>query len=50
VTADEQRNVALRALAKEIAEKTGGPYTERELAEAREWMPSASTVARVHTV
>jgi hypothetical protein len=33
---------ALRAVANEIAEATGGPYTERELSEAREWLPSSS--------
>jgi hypothetical protein len=36
---------ALRAAAQEIAETTGGPYTERELSEAREWLPSSSTPA-----
>lgn len=36
---------ALRAAAQEIAETTGGPYTERELNEAREWLPSSSTPA-----
>jgi hypothetical protein len=35
----------LRAVAQEIAETTGGPYTERELSEAREWLPSPSTPA-----
>ncbi len=35
----------LRAVAQEIAETTGGPYTERELSEAREWLPSSSTPA-----
>ena len=33
---------ALRAVANEIAETTGGPYTEREISEAREWLPSSS--------
>ncbi len=33
---------AMRAVAEEIAEATGGPYTERELSEAREWLPSSS--------
>lgn len=34
---------ALGAVANEIAEATGGPYTEREINEAREWLPSSST-------
>jgi hypothetical protein len=34
---------ALRGVADEIAETTGGPYTERELKEARRWLPSSST-------
>ena len=33
---------AMRAVADEIAEATGGPYTESELGEAREWLPSSS--------
>jgi hypothetical protein len=37
---------ALRAVAHEIAQATGGPYTERELSEARKWLPSSSTPAR----
>jgi hypothetical protein len=37
---------ALRAVADEIAEETGGPYTERELGEARKWLHSSSTPAR----
>jgi hypothetical protein len=37
---------ALRAVANEIAEETGGPYTEHELSEARKWLPSSSTPAR----
>jgi hypothetical protein len=36
---------ALRVVAGEIAEATGGPYTERELSEARGWLPSSSTPA-----
>ncbi len=36
---------SLRAVADEIAEETGGPYTERELSEARKWLPSSSTPA-----
>ncbi len=37
---------ALRAVAAEIAASTGGPYTERELSEARAWLPSSSMPAR----
>lgn len=37
---------ALRAVADEIAEETGGPYTEHELSEARKWLHSSSTPAR----
>jgi hypothetical protein len=37
---------ALRAAAEEIAHHTGGPFTEKELAEARRWLPSSSTAAR----
>jgi post-segregation antitoxin (ccd killing protein) len=36
---------AMRAVAEEIAEATGGPYTEHELSEARKWLPSSSTPA-----
>jgi hypothetical protein len=36
---------ALRAVAEEIAEATGGPYTEHEIGEARGWLPSSSTPA-----
>ena len=36
----------LRAVADEIAQETGGPYTEHELSQAREWLPSSSTPAR----
>jgi hypothetical protein len=39
------RTTALRAVADEIAEATGGPYTERELSEARAWLPSSSIPA-----
>jgi hypothetical protein len=39
------RTDAMRAVADEIAAATGGPYTERELSEAREWLPSSSTPA-----
>jgi hypothetical protein len=37
------RAIALRVVAEEIADATGGPYTERELNEARAWLPSSST-------
>lgn len=37
---------ALRTVAEEIAQDTGGPYTEKELEEARRWLPSSSTAAR----
>lgn len=40
------RGDAMRAVAQEIADATGGPYTERELSEARTWLPSSSTPAR----
>jgi hypothetical protein len=40
------RTDTLRAVAEEIAQKTGGPYTEQELSEARRWLPSSSTRAR----
>lgn len=33
----------LRAISKEIAGATGGPYTAQELSEARQWLPSSST-------
>jgi hypothetical protein len=36
---------ALQAVADEIAAATGGPYSERELNEARTWLPSSSTPA-----
>jgi hypothetical protein len=36
----------LRDVAREIAQATGGPYTEHELSKAREWLPSSSTPAR----
>ncbi len=39
------RTDAMRAVAQEIADASGGPYTERELSEAREWLPSSSTPA-----
>jgi hypothetical protein len=34
---------ALQAVADEIADLTGGPYSEREISQAREWLPSSST-------
>jgi hypothetical protein len=37
---------ALRTVAEEIAEETGGPYTELELGAAQKWLPSSSTPAR----
>jgi hypothetical protein len=40
------RAETLRAVADEIAEAAGGPYTEREIDLAREWLPSPSTPAR----
>lgn len=36
---------ALLAVAEEIAEQTGGPFSEQELNEARQWLPSSSTPA-----
>jgi hypothetical protein len=36
---------ALLAMAEEIAQETGGPFTEQELSEARRWLPSSSTPA-----
>ncbi len=39
------RAEALREVADEIAQATGGPYTEREIGEARGWLPSSSTLA-----
>jgi hypothetical protein len=39
------RKDALRAAADEIAAATGGAYTEHELSEARQWLPSSSTPA-----
>jgi hypothetical protein len=40
------RSEALSDVAEEIATRTGGPYTEDELSEARRWLPSSSTPAR----
>ena len=37
---------ALRTVAEEIAEETGGPYTELELSAAQKWLPSSSMPAR----
>jgi hypothetical protein len=36
---------ALRTVAQEIAHSSGGPYTERELSEAKRWLHSSSTPA-----
>jgi hypothetical protein len=36
---------ALLAVAEEIAQETGGPFSEQELEEARRWLPSSSTPA-----
>jgi hypothetical protein len=41
--ASRLRIEALSAVADEIALATGGPYSEREISEAREWLPSSST-------
>jgi predicted CopG family antitoxin len=35
------RSNILLEVANEIAEDTGGPFTEQELAEARKWLPSS---------
>lgn len=37
---------ALIAVTEEIAQETGGPFTEQEIAEARKWLPSSSTAER----
>jgi hypothetical protein len=39
------RREALSLVAAEIADSTGGPYSEHELDEARTWLPSSSTPA-----
>jgi hypothetical protein len=39
------RMEALSLVADEIADATGGPYSDREISEAREWLPSSSTRA-----
>jgi hypothetical protein len=39
------RMEALRSVADEIADSTGGPYSDHEINEAREWLPSSSTQA-----
>ncbi len=36
----------LLAVAEEIAQETGGPFSAQELEEARRWLPSSSTPAR----
>ncbi len=40
------RSEALLAVADEIAQASGGPYTNQELTEARAWLPSSSTPVR----
>jgi Arc/MetJ family transcription regulator len=40
------RKDVLHEVADEIAEETGGPFTEREMEEARKWLRSSSTPAR----
>ncbi|MDQ6730337.1 MAG: hypothetical protein M3022_08540 [Actinomycetota bacterium] len=40
------RSEVLLAVAGEIADTTGGPFTEDELSKAREWLRSSSTPAR----
>jgi predicted transcriptional regulator len=40
------RAEALSEVASEIADATGGPYTDEELGEAREWLRLSSTAAR----
>ncbi len=37
---------ALLAVADEIADGSGGPYSPEEMDEARKWLPSSSTPAR----
>jgi len=44
--ASRLRSETLLAVADEIAAETGGPFTERELDEARKWLRSSSTAAR----
>lgn len=39
------RMEALRSVAHEIADSTGGPYSDGEISEAQEWLPSSSTRA-----
>jgi hypothetical protein len=39
------RAETMRAVAAEIAQATGGPYTEQELAEARKWLWSSTQAA-----
>ncbi len=40
------RSDALLAVSREIAEQSGGPFTKRELDEARAWLPSSATRVR----
>ena len=44
--ASRLRSEAIFAVAEEIAQATGGPYTTEELIEAQSWLPSSSTPAR----
>jgi hypothetical protein len=44
--ASRLRAETLFAVANEIAEETGGPFTGPELDEARRWLRSSSTAAR----
>jgi predicted transcriptional regulator len=39
------RTEAILEVTDEIARETGGPFTEQELREAREWLRSSSTPA-----
>jgi hypothetical protein len=41
--ASHLRQEALSPSADEIAQATGGPYSDREISEAHEWLPSSST-------
>jgi Arc/MetJ family transcription regulator len=39
------RMETLQAVSDEIADATGGPYSQTEIERAREWLPSSSTPA-----
>jgi hypothetical protein len=43
--ASRLRVETLSSVAGEIADSSGGPYADREISEAREWLPSSSTRA-----